>query len=625
MTRKISSNGGAVTRGAIFENRAAATLTLAVVACGLVAAASATRLSAVVELNGFDRLVNTAPEAHPAPQIAFVDISDETVAHEKRWPIPRGRVAQAIRRIAEGEPELIGLDIQLAERREPAEDEALQTALAQAGNVVIPSSRTEPGVLTEPLPEFRDAALDVALVDLYLDPDGAIRRVPLALVLPGFQRLGFAAALASNYSGLPLKREGPSLYSLGPTRIPFQAEDSGDAPSALIGQWVGPGLRVEFTRVLAPDFDPVVFRDKIVIVGESSTAGKDSFETPLYPREGLVSGPEIHMAGLAALLDGRVVDVVRGWRLWAINLLAALVALSLVMHGRPAWSVPTLFGLVLAVFGLALWLLKEQNLWLPYVSTAVTILVSLPIALGYRYLHESRQERMLRKLFGRYVSREVLQEILRHPEQVVIEGQERTATVLFTDIRGFTSASAGAQPRDVIGWLNEYFAAMSEVIDRNRGFLNKFIGDGLMVVFGAPVSEGERCDAERAARTALEMVARLESLNADNQRRQAEGLWRPPIHIGVGVHTGPVAAGNVGAPERMEYSLIGDTVNLAARLESATRRFPVDILISPATQRLVADRFETESLGMADVKGFSDQVEVYTVRGEVRPPGGVSS
>ncbi len=400
-----------------------------------------------------------------------------------------------------------------------------------------------------------------------------------------------------------------------------------EVPGILIGQWYAPGLRLDLLDVLRPDFDASVLAGKVVILGESSQPAKDRFETPLYGRQRrLVSGAEIQAAALGSLLEGRAVRTVDEWPMALANFAAALVALVLVMYGRPAWAVPAVLALVGLVFGCAWWLLAARQTWLPFVSTETALLLSLSAALGYRFLRGDEQERKLRELFKRYVSSEVLQEILRHPEGVVIEGQERTASVLFADIRGFTAQSAGQPPREVIAWLNGYFAAMSVAIERHGGFLNKFIGDGLMVVFGVPVSEGVERDAERAVRAGLEMLERLQGLNRDNAASAALGLWRPPIRIGIGIHTGPLAAGNVGAPMRMEYSVIGETVNLAARLESATRGFEgVDLLISPATERLVRERFVIEPLGAAEAKGFSEQVQVYAVRAE-RPaaPGGAS-
>jgi adenylate cyclase len=600
----------------IVRSRAAATVVLALAVWAVAFAVSRTGPFAVMELHGFDRLAARA-QAAADPRIAFVDISDRTVEEIGAWPIPRPVIAQVVRRIAEGRPELIGLDIQVSEARDPAADEALAAALAEAGNVIAPASLTEAGILTEPLPAFRAAALDVGLVNLYPDEDGSIRRVPLALRVRrpagDIEMTGFAAALATNFRGAPLRAAAPGTYRLADVDVHLDGRPG--VPSVLIGDWAPPGVRVDLLDILEPGFDPGSLAGKIVLFGESSKAGKDLFETPLYARRGLVPLTEVHAAGITSLLRGRTVRVLGARARWAINLAAALLALALVIHGRPAWAVPAVLALGLAVFGLAWWLLAARGTWIPFVSTEAVLALALPAALGYRFLRGSEQERMLRDLFGRYVSSEVLHEVLRHPEGVVIEGQERTASILFADIREFTSTSAGQPPRDVIAWVNDYFAAMAEVIESNGGFLNKFIGDGLMVVFGVPVSGGERADAERAVRAGLQMLERLAALNRDNAARAARGEWRPQVRIGIGIHTGALAAGNVGSPRRMEYSVIGETVNLAARLESATRKFEgVDLVISPATEALVRERFVTEALGTAEAKGFSGRVELYTVR-----------
>jgi adenylate cyclase len=605
----------------ISRRRFTATVVSAALVCGVVAALSSTRFFRIVERNGFDRLVGAQPPPKPAAQIVFVDITDATVKETGDWPIPRDQVAVAIDQIVKGRPELIGLDMHLSEPRLPEQDQALAEALEAAGNVIIATSRNERGIWAEPLPEFRQGALDVGFVSFYLDEDGAVRRVPLFLRLregdgKTIEVLGFATALATNYLG-----EGPTPGRAGRVRLGDREIDveggRGEVPTILLGAWRPPGLRLDLLDVLQEGFDPNVVEGDIVLIGESSQAAKDRFTTPLYASRGLVSGAEIHAAALATLLEGGSVRVLGEVPRTLADLLAALLALGLVMYGRPAWAVPTVLAMGLGIFALAFWLLAARQVWMPFVSTESALLLSLSAALGYRFLRGDEQERRLRELFGRYVSDEVLKEVFRHPEDVVIEGQERTASILFADIRGFTARSAGQPPREVIAWVNDYFAAMSEVIERHGGFLNKFIGDGLMVLFGVPVSRGVRDDAERAVRAGLQMLERLETLNRDNRSHAERGLWRPPIRIGIGIHTGTLAAGSVGSPRRMEYSVIGEAVNLAARLESATRHFDdVDLVISPATEALVRERFVTEALGAAEAKGFSQQVQVYTVRAE---------
>ena len=600
--------------GHFLGGRVRVAMALALGSTAIVAGLARLDFVRVIELQGFDRLVMGQGEPGRIAEIAFVDISDRTVKDLGRWPIPRDTLAAAVDRIAAGAPQLIGLDVILPERRDPAQDSALAGALERAGNVILVTSRTEGGIWEDPRPEFRDAALDVAAASLYLDEDGAVRRVPLVAGEKDRKVLGLAAALYTNYRQVALRPMRRGVVRLGAREL--RVDDDSGIPSVLIDSWHVPGLQVDLLDVLAPGFDAAVFQGKVVILGESSHAGKDRFATSLYQGRGLVSGPEIHAAALGVLLNGRGTHVLGTWRVAGICLGAALMALLIVMYGRPMWAVPGVLALALSAGGLAFWLLAARQIWLRFVSIELTLLLAVSAGLAYRYLHGDQQERKLRELFGRYVSPDVLREVLRHPEGVVVEGQERTASVLFADIRGFTSTTAGQPPREVVAWVNEYFAAMSEVIERHGGFLNKFIGDGLMVVFGVPVSEGPERDAVRAVRAGLGMLARLEELNRGNAARVSQGLWRPPIGIGIGIHTGTLAAGSVGAPRRMEYSVMGEAVNLAARLESATRQFEgVDLVISEATEALVRDAFVTERLGAAVAKGFRGDVQVYTVRG----------
>ncbi|MDA2925366.1 GAF domain-containing protein, partial [Acidobacteria bacterium AH-259-L09] len=229
------------------------------------------------------------------------------------------------------------------------------------------------------------------------------------------------------------------------------------------------------------------------------------------------------------------------------------------------------------------------------------------VAVALSSAHLVTQRRELTSLFERYVSPEVAAEILKRRREIVLAGQEKTATVLFSDIRNFTALTAGKPSAQVLSWLNNYFTAMSEIIMRNGGFLNKFMGDGLLVVFGVPLSVSVEQDACRAVRSALEMLDRVERINAEKRADQ------PQFQIGIGLHTGTLTAGNVGTRERMEYSVIGETVNLASRLQALTKVFKVGVLTSTQTQELVKAQFERKLLGEVAIRGFPGRSRVYTV------------
>jgi adenylate cyclase len=213
---------------------------------------------------------------------------------------------------------------------------------------------------------------------------------------------------------------------------------------------------------------------------------------------------------------------------------------------------------------------------------------------------------MIKRAFTRYVAREVVDEILKDPERLVLTGERREVTVLFCDIRGFTPLSERLDPEGVVLLLNEFYNLMIEMTFKHDGTLDKFLGDGVMCVFGAPIALTDH--AMQAVRTALDMQAGIAALSA---RFILAG--RPPIAVGIGVSAGQVVAGTVGSEDRMEYTAIGDSVNLAARLESIAK--PGQILISQQTFAMVDDRVQAKAMGAVRVKGKEEEVEVYEVIG----------
>jgi class 3 adenylate cyclase/uncharacterized membrane protein affecting hemolysin expression len=217
-----------------------------------------------------------------------------------------------------------------------------------------------------------------------------------------------------------------------------------------------------------------------------------------------------------------------------------------------------------------------------------------------------QEKEMIKRAFTRYVAREVVDEILKDPGRLVLTGERRKVTVLFCDIRGFTPVSERLDPEGVVLLLNEFYNLMIEMTFRHDGTLDKFLGDGVMCIFGAPIARADH--AMQAVRTALDMQAGIAALS---DRFTSAG--RPPIAVGIGVSAGEVVAGTVGSEDRMEYTAIGDSVNLAARLESIAK--PGQILISQQTFAMVDDRVQAKAMGAVRVKGKEEEVEVYEVIG----------
>jgi adenylate cyclase len=573
-----------------------------------------------LDLRAYDLLVAEQHHEPPSPDVLNVDFDDDFVRRHNAFPIPRLLLADIIEKIAQSKPSVIGVDVILDVARAPDDDAHLAKVIDDAGNVVLIS---EYGFATyqqtDPLEPFRKAAAGVAFGDLPIDEDGSVRRMFLRVTTEKYKGVSLPVALADLASDQHLRPGGEGFLLFGQHKLPLASSDPDSAwihfhPSA-------PTTVISAGMLLAADFDTSLFANKVVIVGQSSEMGKDLFTTPAS-RAGIdiagrhiLSGAEIHGAAVASLLHGNALSTLHILPRVFVGLLLAFVVIFLAVHNR--WSVALICclalgtGILLAAMALFSW----RHLWVPPVSMELCLLAALPAGLGYRSVEERRQKmameaerRQLMGLFERYVSADVAAEIWKNRDAIVLAGEERVATILFSDIRSFTATTAGVPSKEVLGWLNRYLTVMSDVVKKNRGFLNKFIGDGIMVVFGAPLTEGAKEDACRAVRCAVEMLARVDEWNSNKDAGD------PPLKIGIGIHTGQVTAGNVGSPDRLEYSVIGEAVNLASRLESLTKECGAPIVFSPTTCEHIQDQFSVVSLGERPVRGFTTDVPLYSIK-----------
>jgi adenylate cyclase len=572
------------------------------------------------ELDGYDLLLFRRGEEPPPSNLVIVDFDDASVGAFACYPIPRPSVDAILEKIESGQPKYVGLDVWLTDRHcgEP-DNGRLPRDVARSHNVILTDSFPAQDRVPAGLPpELRDHALQVAFGDVPVDSDGKIRRMFLGRQSQKPAEASFAAAIASFYTGESLRNCGPHVLCLGKNHVPLGGP-RGD--TFLIGFWgATPANEISAAHLLQPGFDPSIFRGKIVLVGQSNSQSGDLYATPEFrfraPESGraMMSGVEIQAAAIETLMNGPTVRVLDRAPQWALNFALIWLVVALMITVRPTYSVPAVLVGVFGGYLLAQSLFSNHQLWVHFVAMEAGIILAIPAGVGYRFLDERRlkslaeaEQREVMDLFRRYVSPDVAAEIWSRRSEIVLAGQQKTATVLFSDIRNFTALTAGKPSAEVLAWLNNYLTAMSEVVGANRGFLNKFIGDGIMVVFGVPLSDTVEQDACRAVNTALQMIQRVDQLN--KTRRPGT----PDLRIGIGLHTGVLTAGNVGAPDRLEYSVIGETVNLASRLESLTKVFKTDIVMSPATQQLVASHFVTAPLGETEARGFAGKILVHGV------------
>ena len=247
------------------------------------------------------------------------------------------------------------------------------------------------------------------------------------------------------------------------------------------------------------------------------------------------------------------------------------------------------------------------GVWMPLVTPLVAVGLTFVGELAWQYFVEGREKRQVKRLFSRYVSKDVYEQLMTDPARAALGGRRRHMTVLFSDVRGFTAMSEKATPEEVVSQLNEYFSRMVRVLFEHRGTLDKFVGDMVMGLFGAPLDDHDH--AEHAVQAALAMSRALDDLN-----RAWAAAGKPQLDIGIGISTGDMVAGNIGSDTIMSYTVIGDTVNLGARLESLNKEYGTRVIISEMTRAALKGRYDIHPLGEVTVKGKSKPVAIFEVR-----------
>jgi adenylate cyclase len=455
----------------------------------------------------------------------------------------------------------------------------------------------------------------IGCVTVQPDPDGPIRAVTPLFSFEGRFYPSFPLAIASLAADRKLEtaiRPGPALDFNG-HQIPL------DRQGHELVHWYGPAYTykhysvwqvinsaLEYEHGQKPDIPPESFKHKIVLIGPTAAGVSD-----LHPNAFSANFPgvELHATAIDNLLQG---DFLRPADPWVG--VAAIVGLALLMSAVVyALDSALIYTVVAASAGFAYLLAVSrfftvQHLWVPLVGPLAAGGVAFIGSTVTRYATEGREKRRYRKTLTRYLSPQLVETIMADFNWESLRAEKRTLTVLFCDIRGFTSISEQYPPETVVATLNEHLNMAVSVIFKYRGTLDKFVGDCVMAFWGAPLPQPRH--AELAARAALEMIAGLEALN---QKWLREG--RPTLKIGVGINTGEMLFGNIGSEQRMDFTVIGDAVNLGSRLESATKELQASVVISDATYQQIREVAQVRPLGEISVKGKTNRIAVYELLG----------
>ncbi len=536
----------------------------------------------------------------PAEGIVVVAIDEASVA-ELGLPLPWPRTVHAalIERLSEAGARTIVFDVIFDLARDAGEDRALAQAIAAAGNVVLATAHNRIDdraysleQWTDPLPELAAAAAGVGVANVPLDPDGVARRSPLTF--GGRPVLALAAARLQ-----PGFREPDDLT--GARLIPFRG------PPRV-------GVRTySYYQALEPEeaLPPGALADQVVLVGLSLASPAD-LENPVEhvpsPLARLTPAVELHARQLGALLEGRRVADPFAPPAATAGLcfaLAALAAGALFAFG-PLGGAGAVLGIVALQGCVAYAALAWSGVRLPVAAPTLTLAALALTVTTYRFSLAQRQRRMIRRAFEHYIAPVVVEEILADPRRLRLGGDSYEATVLFSDLVGFTAIAERLSPMELRDCLCRYFHAMTTVLLEERATIDKFIGDAIMAFFGCPVRDADH--PLRACRAVLGMQRALDELN---QRESMHG--REPLRMRVGISTGTVVAGNIGTDDIFNYTVLGDTVNLASRLEGVNKAYGTRALIGEDTLRRVEAAVEAREIDWIRVQGREQKVGIYEI------------
>ena len=473
------------------------------------------------------------------------------------------------------------------------------------------------------LVQLAEAAASYGFLNIRPDGDGTLRRATLII---RYRDQDFFPSLAlqalRQYESIPDQEIAAFISENGLERIQFGKHDLHPwrDGTALIN-FAGPYRtypQYSMGDVISGATPPGTFRDKIVFVGATALGIGDIRNTPFQKQDSGYMGVEVHANILDNLLhsDNRSLSfLVRGTREELFDA-GFIVFFGLVLgkwFGRSQPLVSTISVLViLGAFGWFVYFsFARWGSWIGFVVPAGTLVVNYAAITSFRVISEEREKKKIRKTFSQYLSPGVIALIEGDPQKYIRPGgEEKELTVMFGDIRGFTSISEGLTPNDLVLLLNEYLGAMTNVLFKNLGTLDKYIGDAIMAFWGSPYPQQDH--AYRACSCALDMMAALETLNL---KWMAEGRKR--IAIGIGLNTGPVNVGNMGSDKRLSWTVMGDNVNLASRLEGMTKEYRSGIIISESTYRQINSQFVCREVDKIRVKGKSHPVTIYELMGRM--------
>jgi len=578
-----------------------------------------------LELSSRDLLMRLRPAPPRTGQIAIVAIDDASFNWTGfHWPWPRTYLAKIVDRLNQAGASVVGLDVFLFEpdpdpQGDPALAKAFSESKASVGVAdIFRNQQTSAGIdlstetVQVPLEPYQKAFTRVGITPTTLDSDAILRGVQVydQVSTDTYTHWAFELASLFQHAAPPTDFSDTSIRYDGQL-VPL----SGRRMLVNYGGPAGTYPTFSASSVAEGDIPPDEFKGKIVLIGVTTPTLQDLWPTP-YASNQRTPGVEVVANAVDTILTGRYLRLAPPWVNLLVTLLLAVVA-GLILRLREPVRITAVMMAALLVFLAGVYVLFTYgDLVLSLMSPAIMLVAGVILPTMGQAVSQELEKRHLRGLFGRFLAPEIIDQMVTSSDLAALN-KRTDITVLFSDIRGFTTMSEKLAPEKVVALLNPYLEAMANIIYRHGGTIDKYEGDAIMAFFGEPVAYPDH--ALRAVRTAVDMHL---ALNGLRQRWYAEGILSPDasFQIGIGMNSGQAFVGLLGSEQRINYTAIGDNVNLSSRLQDLTKTYKWPVLISASTYEQVKDEFEAEFADQVIVKGKSEPVGVYKVLGRKGAP-----
>ncbi|OGS46559.1 MAG: hypothetical protein A2539_01640 [Elusimicrobia bacterium RIFOXYD2_FULL_34_15] len=554
----------------------------------------------LLEYKSYDYRLRHRNVNPPSDKIIIAAIDENSLEHLGRWPWDRSVHAKLIDKLTQAGVKTIGMDILFIEKSSEQSDELLIDAIRNSNRsvneILFEIDRGAIAKAKPPISGIERNSVKIGFPNVFPETDGVVRKVRPVMEYNKKLYPHISLAIASAFTGKPIEElmKGLPLDYNGEILINY----SGGFETFKY---------ISYYNILNGEIDSKLLKGKIVLVGYAAAGLGDRHVTPLSP---VMPGIETIANNVNAFINSDYISFASGF-FGFLTIVFIGSILTFFLPRLSSWKSTFLVIFIFVIWSLICkYYFVEKKIWIEYVPVTFLIFLTYLSITSWRFITEEKEKRWLKKAFGQYLSPLVINEIMKNPDALALGGKRLEMTVLFSDIRGFTTISEASTPEGIVALLNEYLTKMTEIVFKYEGTLDKFIGDAVMAFWNAPIPQKDH--TQRAVFCAIEMIEELKKLQ---EKWRAEK--KPIIDIGIGINRGDMVVGNMGSIERMDYTVIGDNVNLGARLEGLNKEFRTHIIISESAYQIVKDIVKVKPLGTTKVKGKEKPVEIYCVEGKI--------